>query len=112
MKPAEEAADKCCIAAIEAAVELNSQMLHELKGQQGVIISALGHNVFVSIIQTAIDKATKKYKEALEQYADPKNWGYYDDSGCPKGEGEVEEACFIGTEVARKALGEVNGKSV
>lgn len=43
--------------------------------------------------------------DALRQYADAENWGYYDGSGCPKGVGDVEEACFIGPDVAREALG-------
>lgn len=40
----------------------------------------------------------------LRQYADPENWGYYDDSGCTKGHGRYEDACFIGPQPARDAL--------
>ena len=43
-------------------------------------------------------------REALRQYADAENWGYYDDSGCEKGRGSYVDACFIGPSVAREAL--------
>ena len=45
-----------------------------------------------------------RLREALERYADPINWGYYDESGCAKGEGKYEDACFIGPAIAREAL--------
>lgn len=41
---------------------------------------------------------------ALKQYADPENWGYRDESGCPKGAGRYESACFLGREVALAAI--------
>lgn len=61
----------------------------------------------LSIVRGYVDQKDKRIAEleaALKQYADPENWGYYDESGCPKGYGSYTEACFIGPEVARKAL--------
>jgi hypothetical protein len=46
----------------------------------------------------------QRLREALERYADPMNWGYYDESGCAKGIGRFEDACFIGPLIARTAL--------
>jgi len=45
-------------------------------------------------------------REALRKYADPENWCYYDESGCPKAIGESEESCMLGPTVAREALQE------
>jgi len=55
----------------------------------------------------ARDEALEKAVEALEQYSDKDNWGYYDGSGCPKGYGSYEEACFIGTSLATQTLAEI-----
>jgi hypothetical protein len=46
----------------------------------------------------------------LQQYADPNNWGYYDDSGCEKGRGSGEDACFIGPGEARALLSRLEVK--
>ena len=46
----------------------------------------------------------ERLQKALQQYAAPENWGYYDESGCDKGHGRYTDACFIGPEVARAAL--------
>ena len=48
--------------------------------------------------------------DALRKYADPENWGYVDDSGCPKGHGEYDDTCFIGPAVARAALKAAEGE--
>jgi hypothetical protein len=53
------------------------------------------------------DKQIQILKTALQQYADKENWGYYDDSGCPKGYGKYDSACFLGMEPARNALEEI-----
>ncbi len=42
--------------------------------------------------------------DALKEYADRDNWGCYDQSGCPKGEGIYTDACFVGPEVAEEAI--------
>jgi hypothetical protein len=46
---------------------------------------------------------------ALEQYADPRSWGYIDGSGCVKGQGESEDACLIGPDIARAAIARAKG---
>ena len=51
-----------------------------------------------------VEAQRDRLKDALESYADPINWGYYDESGCAKGEGKYEDACFIGPAIAREAL--------
>jgi len=51
-----------------------------------------------------LQKENAKLREALTQYADRENWGYYDDSGCPKGYGHYTDVCFIGPEIAEEAL--------
>ncbi len=56
--------------------------------------------------QKKLEAQRDRFREALERYADPINWGYYDESGCAKGEGKYEDACFIGPAIARKALAE------
>jgi hypothetical protein len=48
----------------------------------------------------------QRLREALERYADPMNWGYYDESGCAKGAGRYDDACFVGPLIAREALKE------
>ena len=48
-------------------------------------------------------------KGTLSKYADPFNWGYYDDSGCPKGAGGYTDACFLGPEVAQDAIAVMMG---
>jgi hypothetical protein len=53
----------------------------------------------------AIRAERDRMREALEQYADKMNWGFYDMSGCEKGHGRSEDACFLGTDIARAALG-------
>ena len=45
----------------------------------------------------------------VEKYADRENWGYYDESGCPKGYGQYTDACFIGPEPAEAARGKGGG---
>jgi len=51
-----------------------------------------------------LEAENERFRAALRQYADRKNWGYYDSSGCMKGFASYTEACFIGPEVAEKAL--------
>ena len=48
---------------------------------------------------------------ALKQYADPMNWGYHDEGGCPKGAGQYEDACFLGREVAVAAIAAAEAES-
>ena len=48
---------------------------------------------------------------ALQQYADPMSWGYRDESGCPKGYGKYEDACFIGRDVAVAAIAAAEGSA-
>ena len=52
-------------------------------------------------------KALGKVVNALAKYADRDNWGYYDESGCPKGIGSSTDSCFIGPEIAEEALDEL-----
>lgn len=51
-------------------------------------------------------KEIERLRAALRRYADPMNWGYYDDSGCDKGHGISTDACFLGPMVAKEALGD------
>jgi hypothetical protein len=55
-------------------------------------------------ISLPLEEENKRLREALEQYADKMNWGFYDMSGCEKGHGRSEDACFLGTDIARAAL--------
>lgn len=54
----------------------------------------------------ALKAKNEKYRAALEQYADRKNWGYLDGSGCPKGMGAGTDFCQCGPEIAEDALRE------
>lgn len=54
----------------------------------------------------ALEAECTRLRDALKQYASKDNWGYFDESGCPKGRGRYESACFIGPDVARQVLGE------
>lgn len=57
--------------------------------------------VFINIEDVLIlKKENERLKEILKVYADKNNWGYYDESGCPKGKGKYTDACFIGPEPA------------
>lgn len=51
-----------------------------------------------------VEAENKRLREALKQYAEKMNWGYYDQSGCARGHGDHDDACFIGPDIARKAL--------
>lgn len=51
-----------------------------------------------------LDAELAEVREVVEKYADRDNWGYYDESGCPKGYGINTDACFLGPEAAEAAL--------
>lgn len=81
-----------------------------LKAEIGADRMAMGlrcipDNVRGDMVEVARMRAyCLRMERVLKEYADPKNWGYYDDSGCRKGIGTIKEACFIGPEPARKLL--------
>ena len=54
--------------------------------------------------QAKASELTQLLVDALKEYANRKNWGYYDQSGCPKGHGDYTDACFVGPEKAEEAL--------
>lgn len=75
------------------------------KGRFGVEpVFAVYHPDLRTLLAAA--EKVERLREALGKYADADNWGYYDESGCPKGHGRNTDACFIGPEVARAALTE------
>ena len=54
--------------------------------------------------QNKASELTQLLVAALKKYADRENWGYYDESGCPKGYGKYTDACFVGPEVAEEVI--------
>ena len=69
----------------------------------------------VEVLQNANAEFAKQLAQLeamLERYADKNNWGYYDESGCPKGHGKYTDACFLGVGPAMEALGDREDISV
>lgn len=87
-----------CIGCIELLDDNTGDDMNYTPLQQQYVES-VGGNAHQSAVELI-----GRLEHALEQYACANNWGYYDDSGCRKGIGTSEEACFLGPDIARAAL--------
>jgi acyl-CoA reductase-like NAD-dependent aldehyde dehydrogenase len=100
----------------KAYIEADQECRHlraeveRLRGENENLLAVIEteKQIMTTLSETEADLAAAV--EVLRQYADPNNWGYYDDSGCEKGRGKGEDACFIGPGEARAFLSRLEVK--